>query len=205
MAQTIRQLLNEDWGPATLPNAALVLVCVQEEFRFGPLKLDTIEPAIDELSVLLDRFRSAGAPVFHIARAGEKGELFDRSETRGSFVKELTPRAGEQVLETTTPNPFVSTNLERLLQATGYPDVVFAGCSSHSSLSSAVRYAAEHGFHPTVVSSACATRDLPAPGGITLPAQIIHLAAMAALADRHACIVEHSSEIRLVPQRRHAT
>lgn len=205
MAKTVRQLMNEDWAAATLPNAALVLVCMQTEFRNGPLRLNTIDTAIDEAGVLLDRFRAAGAPVFHVARSGAEGAFFDLQQRRGGFVSELTPIAGEYVLETLTPNPFVSTDLAALLGRTGYTDVVFAGCSSHSSLSSAVRYAAEHGFRPTVVSSACATRDLPGPGGITLPAQVVHLAAMAALADRHACVVEHASEIRAVHALRHGT
>lgn len=205
MAKTVRQLMNEDWAAATLPNAALVLVCMQTEFRSGPLKLNTIDTAIDEASVLLQRFRVAGAPVFHVARSGAEGAFFDLQQRRGGFVSELTPIAGEYVLETQTPNPFVSTDLAALLQRTGFRDVVFAGCSSHSSLSSAVLYAAEHDFRPTVVSSACATRDLPGPGGITLPAQVVHLAAMAALADRHACVVEHASEIRMVQALRHGT
>ncbi len=132
----------------------------------------------------------------HVARAGDSGDFFDRVKAAGKFISELAPLPGEIVLETRTPNPFVSTNLELLLRARNVVDIVFAGCSSHSSLSSAVRYAAEHSFRPTVVSSACATRDLPGPGGITLPAQVIHLSAMASLADRHACVVEYASQIR---------
>lgn len=196
MAQTILQLTNHEWAPATLPDSALVLVCMQAEFRDGPLRLNNIDAAIDEARTLLDRYRGAGAPVVHVARAGDSGDFFDRITPAGRFISELTPLPGEIVLETRTPNPFVSTKLDLLLRARNVVDVVFAGCSSHSSLSSAVRYAAEHGFRPTVVSSACATRDLPGPGGITLPAQVIHLSAMASLADRHACVVEHASHIR---------
>ena len=196
MAKTILQLTNLEWAPATLPDSALVLVCMQAEFRVGPLRLDNIDAAIDEARTLLDRFRSAGAPVVHVARAGDAGDLFDRVKPAGKFISELAPLPGEIVLETRTPNPFVSTQLELFMRARNVVDIVFAGCSSHSSLSSAVRYAAEHGFRPTVVSSACATRDLPGPGGNTLPAQVTHLSAMASLADRHARVVEYASEIR---------
>lgn len=195
MVQTILQLNQMEWAPARLPHAALVLVCMQAEFREGPLRLNGIDAAVDEARALLDRFRAAGAPVIHVARAGDTGDFFDRLTPGGKILTELSPQAGEVALETRTPNPFVSTNLERLLRSHGFDDVVFAGCSSHSSLSSAVRYAAEHGFRPTVVASACATRDLPGPGGITLPAQVIHLAAMASLADRHARVVEHAKDI----------
>lgn len=189
-------MMKLEWEPATLSNSALVLVCMQAEFRHGQLRLSNIDSAIDEASALLERYREAGAPIIHVARAGDAGDFFDRTTPNGKIVAELTPAAGEIVFETRTPNPFVSTKLEQLLRDLNIVDVVFAGCSSHSSLSSAVRFAAEHGFRPTVVSAACATRDLPAPGGITMPAQVIHLAAMASLADRHARIVEHASEIR---------
>lgn len=204
MAQTILQLTKQEWPAARLPLAALVLVCMQTEFREGPLRLHGIDGAVDEARALLDRFRQAGALVVHVARAGDAGDPFDRLTPGGRIMTELSPHAGEVVLETRTPNPFVSTNLERLLKAQGMTDVVFAGCTSHSSLSSAVRYAAEHGFRPTVVASACATRDLPGPGGITLPAQVIHLAAMAALADRHACVVDHAKDIQGVRSERRA-
>lgn len=202
MAKTILALTDSQWEPATLPDSALVLVCMQMEFREGPLRLSNIDAAVDEARTLLERYRQANAPVIHVARAGEPGQFFDRDHANGGFIAELSPKANELVLATSTPNPFVSTNLEEVLRASNIVNVVFAGCTSHSSLSSAVRYAAEHGFKPTVVSSACATRDLPGPGGITLPAQVIHLAAMASLADRHACVVEHASQIRMARRQR---
>lgn len=195
MAKTVLDLTQRAWPPARLPQSVLVLVCMQAAFRDGPLRLTNVNEAIDEARRLLDRFRRSGSPVIHVARAGEDGEFFDRTQDSGRIVAELMPLSGEIVLETFTPNPFVSTCLEDHLLSFGHNDVVFAGFSSHSSLSSAVRYAAEHGFRPTVVSSACASRDLPAPGGLTMPAQVVHLAAMASLADRHARIVEFSSGI----------
>lgn len=195
MAETVLKLTNLSWKPAQLPNAALILVCMQAEFRTGPLRLRNVDAAVDEAAYLLDHFREACAPVIHIARDGGTGEFFNRETPGGRFISAVAPREGELVLETRSPNPFVSTTLKSELRARQIEDVVFAGFSSHSSLSSAVRYAAEHGFRPTVVSSACASRDLPAPGGITLPAEVIHLAAMASLADRHAAIVEHARQI----------
>jgi len=196
MAKTILQLTDLEWEPATVEGSALILVCMQTEFRHGPLRLSNIEAAVDEARTLLDRYRRAGAPIIHVPRAGDPGAYFDRLTVNGRIIAELAPLPGEVVLETRTPNPFVSTRLMEMLRAHDIRDIVFAGCSSHSSLSSAVRFAAEHGFRPTVVSSACATRDLPGPGGITVPAQLIHLSAMASLADRHACVVEHSNQIR---------
>jgi nicotinamidase-related amidase len=196
MARTVLQLTQCEWPVAQLPCAALVLVCMQVEFRDGPLKLANVDAAIDEARRLLDRFRAAGAPIIHVARAGDTGDFFDRQQARGRIIQELAPEPGEALLETRTPNPFVSTRLEDVLRQSKVNDVVFCGFTSHASLSSAVRFAAEHQFKPTVVAAACATRDLPAPGGITLPAQVIHLAAMASLADRHARIVQFASEIR---------
>ncbi len=195
MAETILKLTNMNWEPAKLPNAALILVCMQVEFRNGPLRLRNVDAAVDEAAHLLDRFREARAPVVHIARDGGSGEFFNRDQPGGRFIAALTPKEGELVLETRNPNPFISTNLKAELRQRQIEDLVFAGFTSHSSLSSAVRYAAEHGFRPTVVSSACASRDLPAPGGITLPAEVVHLAAMASLADYHAAIVEHARQI----------
>lgn len=89
MVQTILQLNQMEWAPARLPHAALVLVCMQAEFREGPLRLNGIDAAVDEARALLDRFRAAGAPVIHVARAGDTGDFFDRLTPGGKILTEL--------------------------------------------------------------------------------------------------------------------
>jgi nicotinamidase-related amidase len=52
-------------------------------------------------------------------------------------------------------------------------------------VSTTVRTALDLGFRSTVVADACATRDLPSPGGV-IPARTLHEVELAALGDRFA-------------------
>lgn len=190
--RTILSILGIEWPPARISQSVTVFLCYQNDFRAGEIALSGFDAAIDDARQLLVRCRALGSPVIHVARAGDGGSLFDRDEG-GRFV--VAPESEEAVVEAKTPNGFVGTDLMEWIRAFGMHDVIFAGCSSHGSLSSTVRYACEHGLRPTVVSGACAARDLPAPGGMTLPASIVHLGAMASLADRHARIVDHARDL----------
>ena len=51
------------------------------------------------------------------------------------------------------------------------------------------------GYHCTVIASACATRDLPDGRDGIIPAEVVHRANLAALADRFARVVESVDEI----------
>jgi nicotinamidase-related amidase len=60
---------------------------------------------------------------------------------------------------------------------------------THVCVNSTARAAFNHGYRPTVVAGATATRALPNPLGGTLPADAVHNGALAALADIFAIVV----------------
>jgi len=67
---------------------------------------------------------------------------------------------------------------------------VLAGFMTHMCVSSTARAALDLGYQTTVVADACATRDLPRPGGGTIAAADLHAAELAALADRFAIVCD---------------
>jgi nicotinamidase-related amidase len=73
--------------------------------------------------------------------------------------------------------------------------VVLAGFMTHMCVNSTARAAFNHGFRPTVVASAAATRALAGPDGTSLPARQVHDAALASMHDLFAIVVRDSHAI----------
>ncbi|MDG9929647.1 MULTISPECIES: cysteine hydrolase family protein [unclassified Pseudomonas] len=186
--KTLFQLLGRGYAPATLGKATLLIIDAQEEYRSGALQLPDIEPAIAEISTLLNAARSLGAPVVHVRHLGIPGGLLDPQGPRGHFIDGLAPLPDEQVVEKRLPNAFAGTELHEHLQQLGHLDLIICGFMTHSSVSTTVRAAKDYGYRCTLVDAACATRDLPYDGEL-IPASALHRMTLAALADNYAMVV----------------
>lgn len=193
--RTLLSLAGADPTPAAISKAALVLIDCQMEYVDGALPLTGIDAALDGVARLLDRFRSAGAPVVHVAHRGKPGGLFDPEGPSGRIADRAAPRNGEAVVEKTLPNSFAGTTLETTLRGLDRRNMVVAGFMTHMCVSSTVRAGLDLGYASTVVANAVATRDLPLAGGGVIDAATLHNASLAALSDRFACIVPGASDL----------
>ncbi|AWJ93004.1 cysteine hydrolase (plasmid) [Azospirillum baldaniorum] len=196
MSATPKTLLALAGAPATpspLDSAALVLIDAQREYTEGALPLVGVEAAVTEAARLLERARKAGTPVFHIVHHGKPGgALFNPEGPLSGIVAPLIPLDGETVVVKHLPNAFAGTELDALIRATGRKELIVAGFQTHMCVSSTVRAALDLGWRTTVVDAASATRDLPDGAGGVIPAEALHRANLAALADRFAVIVKDS-------------
>ncbi|MDH3234739.1 MAG: cysteine hydrolase [Alphaproteobacteria bacterium] len=182
-------------APPPLSEAALVLIDYQREYTTGGLSLSGVDQAVNEGAALLKRARAAGAPVIHIAHKGKPDGLFDRQGEGGAIIEEMAPVAGEIVVEKGLPNAFAGTALAETLAGVGGRAPIIIGFMTHMCVSATVRSAVDNGHMPTVVAAACATRDLPSPAGGVMPAETLHDATLAALADRFAWVVASATDI----------
>jgi nicotinamidase-related amidase len=187
--KTLLQLAGAHIEPPRLSQATLLLVDCQNEYRRGRLKLAGIVEALAQCGELLRRARENKCPIVHVAHSGRPGGAFDREAEGGQIVDELSPIAGEPVIEKTLPNAFAGTHLEHILRQAGRDDLIVIGHATHMCLSSTVRAASELGFRTTVVASACASRDLPDPLGGVVKAKEVQRSALAELADRFAVVL----------------
>ena len=189
--KTLLAMAGADPNPPALADAVVVMIDYQNEYLSGALPLPGGAAAVAEAAKLLGRARGAGAPIIHIAHAGQPGGPFDRAAERGAIIDTLVPAEGERVIEKPLPNAFAKTSLDEALQEVGRKEIVFAGFMTHMCVSSSVRAALDLGYRATIVAGACATRDLPAAtGGKPIAAEALHEASLAALADRFAVIAK---------------
>jgi len=165
--RTLLQMAGAPLDPSAWEKAALVLIDAQMEY-------------VD------------GAPVFHVVHHGRPGGLFDPEGPKSTIAPEVAPSAGEAIIPKGLPNAFAKTTLHDAIRASGRTELVVVGFMTHLCVSASVRAALDLGYRTTVVAGATATRDLPdplGPAGAVQPAESVHRATLAALADRFAVVV----------------
>jgi nicotinamidase-related amidase len=194
--KTLRGLSGLSPEPASLKKAALVLIDIQNTYREGVMRLSGVEPAVAEAAILLKRARESGVPVFHIQHNAGPGSPYDITAEIGQISPEVAPQGGEAVITKAFPSSFVGTDLEDRLKRAGVTDLILAGFMTHMCVNSTARSAFNLGFHPTVVASATATRDLPAPDGSVVPAAQLQAASLAGLGDLFAVIARDVDAVR---------
>lgn len=193
--KTLLDLAGASLPQASLSNATLVMIDLQNEYSEGPLALHKIDSAVSHAATLLRRARDAGTPIVHIAHVGAPGGAFDRTAHRGQIMNAVAPENGELVIEKRKPNALADTSLHDELQKIGRKDLILAGFMTHMCISSTARAAFDLGYSNTIAAETCSTRALPNPAGGAVDATVLHDSALAALADRFACIVPSVTDI----------
>jgi nicotinamidase-related amidase len=189
MLKTLRDVAGLPSEPASLRDAALVMIDCQNTYREGVMQLAGVEEALAEARALLERARAAGGKIFHIRHDAGAGSPYDLTARIGQISDEVAPRDGEAVITKSYPNAFVHTDLEERLRAAGVTSVVLAGFMTHMCVNSTARGAFNLGFSPTIVAAATATRDLPGADGGTVPAAAMQAASLAGVRDLFAIVV----------------
>ncbi len=197
MAQpkTLLELAGASPAPHSLAESAVVMIDAQREYLDGALPLTGIEPALIEGARLLFAARASGTPIVHVQHKGRPGGLFDPETSNFEIAPQVTPFDDEIRVEKALPNAFAGTDLEARLKELGRTNLIVAGFMTHMCVSSSVRAALDLGFACTIVSGACATRDLPDGRGGAVAAEQLHRAELAALADRFAVVVPDSQTL----------
>ncbi|MEQ8440750.1 MAG: cysteine hydrolase family protein [Alphaproteobacteria bacterium] len=193
--KTLLELSGADTAPVPLSQTALVLIDCQEEYRSGFLPLPGVDRAMEEVAEILDRARTLGVPLVHVRHVGKPGGAFDPGGPGGQIMAEVAPMDGEAVVDKGLPNAFAGTALHEVLTASARDTLTIVGFMTHMCVSSTARAALDLGYRTMVVDSACATRDLPRPGGGVVSAADLHVMELAALSDRFATIAPDSASV----------
>ena len=193
---TLRDITGMGYAIAGLKDSALVMVDCQNTYRYGMMQLTNVEPAVKEAQKLLNMARDLNIPIIHIRHDAGVGTPYDVTADIGQISAEVAPKDGESVITKNYPNAFIATPLEAQLKALGIKNVVIAGFMTHMCINSTARGAFNLGFKPTVVASACATRSLVGANGKTVDAQTMHEAALAAIRDLFAVVVDDVASLK---------
>lgn len=195
-ASSLLDMLGAPAKPAKLAESCVVIVDAQREYLDGSVPLKGIEAALAEIKKLLARARAASVPVFHVVHHTQAGApIFDPDSPMSDIIESVKPEGNERVIKKNLPSAFVNTDLQKYLQETGRKEIVVAGFMTHMCINATTRSAVDLGFTPTVIGSACATRDLPAPDGGVVPADTVHKSNLASLADLLASVCDSTDRL----------
>jgi len=193
---TLRDLMGLGNKASSISDSALIIIDAQNTYREGIMKLDGVEPALAECKLLLERFRAAGRPVFHVQHDAGEGSPYDLNAPIGQIADAVAPIAGEAVITKAVPSSFAQTDLDEQLKKLGVQNLILTGFMSHMCVNSTARAAFTLGYSPTVVASATATRALPSKAsGKLVPSEQVHEAALAALSDLPSAVVRCSKDV----------
>jgi len=161
----------------------LIIIDVQNDyFSGGAMELVSMEDAASRCRKLLDAFRAAQLPIFHMQHLSTRpGAGFFVPDTPGCEIHDsMQPLAGEALVTKHYPSAFRETDLQQLLEMSDIDELVICGAMSHMCIDSTVRAAFDLGYRCHLLADACATRDLEF-NGQTVSAADVQGAFMAAL------------------------
>jgi nicotinamidase-related amidase len=164
-------------------NRALLIIDVQNDyFEHGKMELVNPIAAGENTRKLLDYFRSENLPIVHVQHIAPEGAPFFAEGTKGVEIHDLVkPLSEEKVVIKHYPNSFRDTDLLAYLKSKNITELVITGMMTHMCIDAGTRAATDLGFDCTVISDACATRDLEINGKL-VKADDVHHAFLAALA-----------------------
>jgi nicotinamidase-related amidase len=135
------------------------------EYYYGRLE----RQIVPRLRVAIPRLREAGCQIIYcrLLSAKEDGSDFclryrswglrtlkDSRETE--ILDEIAPQAGDIVLDKTTQNVFLSTNLDQILRNTGREFLVLAGVVTNNCVEAAARTAVDYSYKVFLLEDCCA-------------------------------------------------
>jgi nicotinamidase-related amidase len=155
------------------PNAALILIDVQQGMDDPRLGSRNNGDAEHHMAALLSAWRDGRRPVIHVQHMSCELDSPFRPERPGNAFKvEATPLVDEPVFQKQVNSAFSGTDLESYLRQQGIQDLISANL----------------GFAVTVVADATATFDRVSYDGASFDAEQMHQAALASLHSEFATV-----------------
>jgi nicotinamidase-related amidase len=170
---------------------ALLLIDIQNDYFDGganPLT-GSLEASINAKK-MLKFFREQKKWVIHVQHFSTRaGSTFFIPGTQGVEIHEnVRPLENEMVIPKHFPNSYRETGLLEHLRSNSITHLVVCGMMTHMCVDATVRAAKDFGFECSLISDACATKDLSI-NGITIKAADVHHSFLAALNYYYASVI----------------
>lgn len=162
---------------------ALLIIDIQNDyFPGGNSELVNPDAALDNAEKLLNHFRKNKLPVIHVQHINvRKGATFFLPDTEGVLIHErMAPKENEYLVIKNHPNSFYKTNLLEIIKTNEITELIVCGMMTHMCIDSTVRAAKDYELPVTLITDACAAKDILFDERL-IPALQVQLAFMGAL------------------------
>lgn len=202
-APTLRAL-----GGAATPQAldaastALLVIDFQNEYYSGRVPIPDGAAALANAQALVQMADAEGIAVYHVQHLNPAGApVFAEGSEGAALVAGMQPGPRHHLLRKRTVSVFASTDLDEQLKARGIRTLLISGLMTHACVAGAARDAVPLGYEVIVASDAVATRNIQAlPGEGTLPAEVLHRAALTEIADAFGSVMSTRDVLALPVQ-----
>jgi len=162
---------------------ALLVIDIQNDYFEGgaqPL-VGSLEASLNARK-LINAFRESSQLIVHVRHLSVRSDsTFFIPHTNGAEIHEnVTPLPHERIIEKNYPNSFRDTELLAYLKTNNITELIICGMMTHICIDATTRAAKDLGFNCTIISDACATKDLEIHGN-TVTANEVQIAFLAAL------------------------
>jgi nicotinamidase-related amidase len=180
--------------------SALLIIDVQKGFDEPYWGARNNPDAEQNITRLLEMWRAAGRPIFHIKHNSRLPRSPLHLGNPGNAFKDFAmPRAGEPAIGKDVNSAFIGTDLEAQLRTAAVDEVVIVGLTTPHCVSTTARMASNLGFATKVVSDATAAHAGQGHDGKPVDAETMHYHALAALNGEFAEIVSTADIIDRAP------
>jgi nicotinamidase-related amidase len=172
-------------------NTALLLIDIQNDyFPNGRMPLEKSTEASQKAQEVLQTFRAKQFPVIHVQHISTRPDAVHFLPcTKGvEFHPNVQPTKNETIIKKHYPNSFKDTLLHNHLVKHHINHLIIAGMMTHMCIDASVRAAYDLGFSCTLLSDACATKNLEF-NNMLIPAQTVQSAFLAALQPLYADVM----------------
>jgi nicotinamidase-related amidase len=183
--RTLRSILGAG-QPTSLParTTALLVIDFQNEYFTGSLPIPNGMSALQNARTLVEHADRHGWSVVHVQHsAPAESPLFAANSRSAEICLDIQPKANHRLITKTSVSVFASTDLAQTLKADGITHLVICGLMTHACVAGAARDAVPAGFEVVVAADACATRDIEFNDTASIPHEMLHLSALAGIAD----------------------
>ena len=142
---------------------ALLIIDIQNDyFENGAMPLTGSLEASENAANVIEQFRLAGLPVIFIKHiALSPTATFFLPGTQGTEIHHtVMPLDKDKIIIKHFPNSYRETELLEYLKSLEIDSLVICGMMTHMCIDATTRAAKDLGFNCTLISDACATKDL---------------------------------------------
>jgi nicotinamidase-related amidase len=176
-------------------DAALIVIDVQKAIDHPSWGQRNNPGAEKNIAALLQAWRAAGRPIYHIRHDSiEPASHYRPGQPGNEFKSEAQPLPGEVVIPKQTNSAFIGTDLESRLRHANQECLVIAGVITNNSVEATVRMAGNLGFKTFLVEDATFTFGRKDWDGTFRAASEVHAMSLANL-DGEYCTVIRTQDV----------
>jgi nicotinamidase-related amidase len=141
-------------------SSALLVIDVQNGMFSDPK--DPVyqgEKLIETIKKLIYEMRQKSFPIIYVRHEGPPGSPLEKGSYGYEIRSEITPLKSDSIINKTTPNSFVNTNLQSLLDDRNITELIICGLQSELCIDTTCRQAAALGYKVILIEDGHSTFD----------------------------------------------